>query len=166
VLSLQQDGRVLAAGGRSSIGPSIASAEIYNPKTGQWLETGPMTRARRVHDGVLLSDGRIFIAGGLAGYTNQELASTEFYGCQVLFDAGKGTPSITKKTYYLGSDVYGEMSVPMRSGYRFKGWWTGNNGTDAQVTSDTTVTTASNHTLYAKWRRFRILQILYFWEWF
>ena len=43
------------------------------------------------------------------------------------------------------------MPTPSRTGYTFLGWYTSRtNGT--QVISSTTVTTASNHTIYAHWR--------------
>lgn len=148
VLTLVEDGRVLATGGRSSISSSIASSEVYNPQTGQWLATASMTSARRVHEGVLLADGRVFIAGGIAGYTTQELASAESYGCRVLLDAGAGTPALSKKMYYMGTDVYGTLQTPTRTGYAFGGWSVGVNG---DVTESTRLKTITNHTLYAKW---------------
>jgi M6 family metalloprotease-like protein/uncharacterized repeat protein (TIGR02543 family) len=46
---------------------------------------------------------------------------------------------------------YGTLPTPNRNGYSFDGWWTGDNGTGTQVTAGTMVTTAANHTLYAKW---------------
>ena len=49
------------------------------------------------------------------------------------------------------SQKYGDMPTPTRSGYTFDGWYTGENGTGTKVTSDTIVTNANNHTLYAHW---------------
>ena len=49
------------------------------------------------------------------------------------------------------SQQYGTLPTPTRSGYTFDGWYTGENGTGTKVTSDTIVTNANNHTLYAKW---------------
>ena len=42
------------------------------------------------------------------------------------------------------------LPTPTRSGYNFVGWFTTKTGTNA-VSATTTVTTASNHTLYAHW---------------
>jgi uncharacterized repeat protein (TIGR02543 family) len=47
--------------------------------------------------------------------------------------------------------TYGALPTTTRSGYTFAGWWTGVGGTSSEVTATTVVSTASNHTLYAKW---------------
>jgi Kelch motif protein/galactose oxidase-like protein len=62
-----QDGRVLITGGHRGRHSSIIiydSAEIYNPSTGLFTETGHMTLPRHKHDAVLLSDGKVLITGG------------------------------------------------------------------------------------------------------
>jgi len=47
---------------------------------------------------------------------------------------------------------YGELPSPSRSdGYAFAGWYTGVGGTGTEVKSDTIVTVASDHKIYAKW---------------
>ena len=46
---------------------------------------------------------------------------------------------------------YGDMPTPIKAGYSFGGWYTGENGTGTRVTSDTIVSNASDHTLYAYW---------------
>ena len=48
-------------------------------------------------------------------------------------------------------EKYGTMPTPTRSGYTFGGWYTEPNGGGTRVTSDTIVSNASDHTLYAKW---------------
>jgi uncharacterized repeat protein (TIGR02543 family) len=69
----------------------------------------------------------------------------------VTFDAQGGTaPSPASKTVTYGA-TYGTLATTTRTGYTFAGWWTGSGGTGSEVTSGTTVTTAANHTLYAKW---------------
>ena len=49
------------------------------------------------------------------------------------------------------ASAYGTMPTPKRAGYAFKGWYTGENGTGTNITSTSLVSSASNHTLYAKW---------------
>ena len=56
---------------------SLASAELYDPKTGTFSPTGSMTTARVEHTATLLPDGRVLIAGGIMGST--VLASAELY---------------------------------------------------------------------------------------
>jgi hypothetical protein len=71
--TLLQDGRVLVAGGNiiEFFGPSdgyrlhaTSTAEIYDPATGTFSETGAMTAARAGHVAVLLQDGRVLLVGG------------------------------------------------------------------------------------------------------
>ena len=70
--TLLQDGRVLVAGGDiiNFKGPSdgyslhaTSAAEIYDPATGTFSETGAMTAARAWHVAVLLQDGRVLLVG-------------------------------------------------------------------------------------------------------
>ena len=54
-------------------------------------------------------------------------------------------------------DVYGnELQALEREGYNFLGWWTKNGSTSGdwgtQITADTIVSIAQNHTLYARWQ--------------
>lgn len=54
------------------------------------------------------------------------------------------------KTISYGSS-YGIMPTPVRPGYSFKGWYTGENGTGTAITSTTQFTGTANQKLYAKW---------------
>ena len=68
----------------------------------------------------------------------------------VTYDAnGGGTPSQAGKTVTYGS-AYGDLATVSRTGYTFAGWYTQKEG-GTKVTSSTTVGTAENHTLYARW---------------
>lgn len=67
VASLLADGRVLVAGGVDSgkgyMG-ALASAELYDPTSGTWAETGSMTRWRISSKAISLADGRVLVLGG------------------------------------------------------------------------------------------------------
>ncbi len=67
----------------------------------------------------------------------------------VSFDPNGGTVSPTSKSVTVGS-TYGDLPTPTRTGYTFDGWYTASSG-GSKVTASTTVTTTSNHTLYAHW---------------
>ena len=57
------DGRVLVAGG--GIFEGSASAELYDPASGTWTETGDLVNVRFVHTTTLLPNGKVLAAGGL-----------------------------------------------------------------------------------------------------
>ena len=50
----------------------------------------------------------------------------------------------------LKKEIEPELQQLIDSGYTFNGWWTEAGG-GTQVTNDTVVSTATNHTLYARW---------------
>ncbi|WP_199520292.1 kelch repeat-containing protein, partial [Kitasatospora sp. MBT63] len=71
------DGKVLVAGGDDGNEAALDSAEIYDPETGSWNETGSMKQARRDATATLLPDGRVLVAGGrIASFA---LNSAEIY---------------------------------------------------------------------------------------
>ena len=79
--TLLPDGRVLIAGGYYSLANQgfivASSAEIYDPGTNTFSETGPMSTPRMNHTATLLNDGRVLIAGGLLD--GHAIASAEIY---------------------------------------------------------------------------------------
>jgi N-acetylneuraminic acid mutarotase len=83
--TLLSDGEVLVTGGASiyhgSKGTVVASAEIYDPKSGIWHGAARMSVARYHHTAAPLSDGRVLVAGGWAFTTNSDksLATAEIY---------------------------------------------------------------------------------------
>ena len=65
--TLLPNGEVLVAGG-ITVGdpqsPCTATAELYDPLTGQWRTTGSMTAARFWHGATSLQNGHVLVAGG------------------------------------------------------------------------------------------------------
>jgi len=72
------DGRVLVAGGQiwGGGGTPLASAEIYDPESGEFSPTGSMAVARFGAMSAPLPDGTILVVGG---YGSGSLASAEIY---------------------------------------------------------------------------------------
>lgn len=61
-----------------------------------------------------------------------------------------GTVDPAEKTVKSG-EAYGDLPVPVRDGYEFKGWFTASLGGSA-VTADTVVGRTYTHWLYAQWK--------------
>lgn len=95
--ALLPDGRVLIVGGQSwKIGkPSrtLASAEIFDPKTGLFAGTAPMHFARDRCTATVLKDGRVLIAGG----------------------TDKGSPPLPAEIFDLVSGTFA-LAAPLREG--------------------------------------------------
>lgn len=93
---LLADGRVLVAGGRTCDQPPPTacnftfrsdSAEIFDPATGTWTPTAPMTIARHTTSAALLPGGDVLIPAGFTSAGNGSTADR--------YDPGTGTFSAT-----------------------------------------------------------------------
>ncbi|PYL08557.1 MAG: hypothetical protein DME33_06870 [Verrucomicrobia bacterium] len=78
--TLLPNGQVLVAGGEGVCCPFPfwTSAELYNPATGTWVETGSMATGRYLHTATLLPNGQVLVAGG-ANFPGGILRSAELY---------------------------------------------------------------------------------------
>ncbi|MBL9026342.1 MAG: hypothetical protein JNL21_29370 [Myxococcales bacterium] len=61
------DGRVLVAGGTTDVLPEVETCELYDPGSGTFAATSPLSEAKRAHSAVALDDGRVVVMGGEAG---------------------------------------------------------------------------------------------------
>ncbi len=83
--TLLPSGLVLIAGGYGGIPADVqsdlASAELYDPSSGTFTNTGAMTRPRSVHTATLLRDGRVLIVGGelATSYDSGPESTAELY---------------------------------------------------------------------------------------
>ncbi|MFT5289657.1 MAG: hypothetical protein ACI8QS_000346 [Planctomycetota bacterium] len=81
-MTVQNDGRVLRAGGTFSGGTgtnATNSLETWDPQTGTWTTvSGTMTQVRAAHSATLLQDGRVLIVGG-GNSSNIITASCDLY---------------------------------------------------------------------------------------
>lgn len=74
-------------------------------------------------------------------------AKWEAHSFYLFFDANGGSVSEASKLILCDTE-FGELPVPDRAGYKFEGWYTAD-GT--HVTSTSTMATAEDVTVYAKW---------------
>ncbi|MFP2904849.1 kelch repeat-containing protein [Pyxidicoccus sp. 3LFB2] len=74
------------AGGTGTSGV-LATAQVYDPATGTWSNTRPLSQVRHQHTAALLPDGRVLIAGGRNA--SASLATAELY------DPPSGTWALT-----------------------------------------------------------------------
>ena len=77
--TLLTNGLVLVVGGDSS----GKNAELYDPATGTWTNTGSMAAARSYHTATLLTNGLLLVAGGYNG--------SGFVSSAELYDPASGT---------------------------------------------------------------------------
>ena len=78
--TLLSNGSVLVAGGNDGKGTDtsvLASAEVFDPATGQWSSAGSMSQPRQGHSLVTLGNGTALVAGGDAG--DDPFQSVEIY---------------------------------------------------------------------------------------
>lgn len=79
--SLLTDGRVLLAGGLTDdpVNGEVAveGAELFDPATGLFKQSGSMRDARYAHTATVLQSGKVFVTGGHNGVS--QLATTELY---------------------------------------------------------------------------------------
>jgi hypothetical protein len=72
---LLPNGMVLVAGGLNSSRLPAPYAELYNPSTQTWTNTGALNEPRAYHTATLLPTGQVIVLGGYPGAAYQP----EFY---------------------------------------------------------------------------------------
>ena len=79
--TLLANGKVLIAGGaeQDPTGTGLASAELYDPGTGSFTQTGSMAVGRYLHTATLLQSGKVLIVGGALTSTSDPVATAEVY---------------------------------------------------------------------------------------
>jgi hypothetical protein len=92
--TLLPNGKVLVAGG-ITIGQSsttvLSSSELYDPSTGTWSPTGPLTNGRSEYTATLLNTGKVLVAGG-RGAVNA-LKSAELFDPSANAGVGAWSPT-------------------------------------------------------------------------
>lgn len=106
------DGRVLIAGGAIADASTLATAELFDLKTGKFTPTaGVMSNARAFHSAVNLPDGRVMIAGG-SNETGMTTATVDFYDPSTgQFHAG--VPMLSPREFFTATLLHsGKVLIP------------------------------------------------------
>jgi N-acetylneuraminic acid mutarotase len=95
--TLLPNGKVLVAGGVDKVlvggdlwDNYLATAELYDPATGQWSATGSLTVSRVGHTATLLPNGKVLVAAGYGNPNQSKLINAELY------DAATGSWRVTR----------------------------------------------------------------------
>jgi hypothetical protein len=110
--TLLPDGKVLVTGGLAEIagGLVLASAELFDPKSGQFTEAGSMSAERFAHAAIVLFEGKVLVIGG-----DEEPATAE------LFDPATGTfefaALMAKPRYYHQATLLPTRDVLVSGGF-------------------------------------------------
>jgi hypothetical protein len=105
------DGRILIVGGDQGAYADahiLSSAEIYDPSTGKFTETGQMRDARTDFTATLLPDGRVLVAGGQGPNPDAKAVATA-----ELYDPVTGTFTPTGS---MATGRIGHCAVPLLTG--------------------------------------------------
>jgi hypothetical protein len=87
-----RDGRVLITGGDDQEGTET-SAELFDPESGTFSPTGPMSVDRNSHTATLLRDGRVLIVGGYDSFGERTQTAEVYDPATGRFSATGSMPS-------------------------------------------------------------------------
>ena len=76
-----------------NVGAAMATAELWDPATGEWTQTGPMTYARYGAAATLLADGRVLVVGSRC--TGEVTVDWAACSTAELYDPATGRFSLT-----------------------------------------------------------------------
>jgi hypothetical protein len=112
---LLPNGKVLVAGGQGPDSNDTARAELYEPASCTWTETGSLANAREDHTATLLPNGKVLVAGGL-GASLQTLTSAELYTSDGVGELMLVSAASVKGGFAIDLPLSGPSGVEDRSG--------------------------------------------------
>jgi Glucodextranase, domain B/Kelch motif len=111
------DGRALITGGMADYQTTnahfhvLATAELYDPKTGKWSMTTPMNEARYGHAAGLLANGQVLVAGGKDSSANWLFSAEIFDPVKSKWTAVGSMPYESRYNYTAALLTNGQISL-------------------------------------------------------
>lgn len=143
-LKLLGNVKLSSTGGKAVIGRSVTLGMADPSTTSKLTLNGDYLIC-----GTITNSGMLSFTDGEVVYLTEEEYESMLTSSVVSFDPNGGTVDIQEKRVYYGQ-TYGELPVPVRTGYTFNGWYTEKTG-GTKITAETPVSVAANQTLYAQW---------------
>lgn len=96
-------------------GYALATAELFDPDTGEWTPTGSLNYARAGAPAVTLSDGRVLIAG--TGDDVLDEVAPEAWTTAEIYDPASGTFALAGSLPALDQNRLRDLGVDLRDSY-------------------------------------------------
>jgi len=101
-------------------GYALATAELFDPATGEWTPTGNLNYARAGAPAVTLADGRVLIVG--TGEDSLERVAPEAYTTAEIYDPSSGTFALTRPLPAVDLGRFLDLGVDLRDAYLDNGY--------------------------------------------
>ncbi|MFT3770015.1 MAG: kelch repeat-containing protein [Minicystis sp.] len=152
--TLLPSGKVLITGGIPPLttGTAMATAEVFDPATGLFANTGGLSIPRAMHTATLLGNGKVLVAGGntISGSTLVPAATAEIYDPAMGTWSGTGPMTLARQYHTATLLKSGQVLVA------------GGNGAAITATSELydpvsgTWTATAGNLAYARWEHMAV----------
>ncbi|CAF4540964.1 unnamed protein product [Rotaria sp. Silwood2] len=120
--STLKNGMVLVAGGYNQNSGFLSSAEVYDPSTGLWTNTGNMSTARSEHTASTLANGKVLVVGGEnIVVLNSHVSYSAYFSSAEVYDPSTGlwtnTGNMSTGRYLHTASTLANGKVLVAAGY-------------------------------------------------
>ena len=97
------------------MGAALATAELFDPATGNWMTTDPLNFARSGAAAITLADGRILVVGSGGGETGVSVDEGAFDSAEI-YDPETESFSLTGTLPDIDRSAFQTLGVPLPDG--------------------------------------------------